>query len=133
MALAAVVLGAGLTLRPRRVSVEGASMQPSLEPGDRLVVMWLGRHRPGDVVALRDPQEPGRLLVKRVASVAPRGIEVLGDNADVSRDSRSFGLVASSSLIGKAVYRYFPPARAGSLRHLGASGGTLGHDGLVSG
>jgi nickel-type superoxide dismutase maturation protease len=104
-------------------------MMPALAPGDRLLVIHLGRPRRGDLVALRDPAEPGRLLVKRVAAVMPGGIEVRGDNQAESRDSRRFGLVAPSLLIGRAVYRYFPPPRAGSLRQRGASGGTLDRNG----
>ena len=100
-------------------------MIPSLAPGDRLVVVKLGKVRSGDLVALKDPGEPGRLLVKRVASVGASGIEVRGDNQVASRDSRSFGPVPPASVIGKAVYRYFPPTRTGLLRQKGASGGTL--------
>ncbi|MGA3214275.1 MAG: nickel-type superoxide dismutase maturation protease [Acidimicrobiales bacterium] len=124
-AVAATVIWA----RPRRVVVEGVSMVPALAPGDRLLVVNLGRPREGDIVALRDPTEPGRLLVKRLTAFLPSGIEVLGDNQEASRDSRHFGPVAPSDLLGTAVYRYFPPARAGSLRHLGVSGGTLGRNG----
>jgi len=93
-------------------------MMPVLAPGDRLVVVKLGAPRRGDVVALRDPQEPGRLLVKRVASVTASGVDVRGDNPSHSRDSRSFGPVSPSQLVGKAVYRYFPPSRTGSLEQV---------------
>jgi nickel-type superoxide dismutase maturation protease len=113
----------------RRVQVEGASMLPALAQGDRLVVIRTGSPLVGDVVALHDPVEPARLLVKRVVAVLPAGLEVRGDNQAASRDSRTFGLVAPSRLIGKAVYRYFPPARAGFLRHSGSSSGTLVPDG----
>jgi nickel-type superoxide dismutase maturation protease len=90
-------------------------MMPALAEGDRLVVFRLGRPRVGDVVAVRDPAEPTRLLVKRVAAVVQAGVEVLGDNRAASRDSRSFGVVAPSGVVGTAVYRYFPPARVGRL------------------
>ena len=125
IAAAVVGLVTGLFVRPRRVTVEGASMMPALAAGDRLLVVKPGRLRPGDIVALEDPTEPGRLLVKRVAAILPDGIEVLGDNEAFSRDSRRFGLVQPSGLVGTAVYRYYPSARVGSLRHQGASGGTL--------
>ena len=107
-------------------------MMPSLAPGDRLVVVKFGRLRPGDLVALRDPDKADRLLVKRVATLSPSGVEVLGDNAAASRDSRRFGPVPAHLVIGRAVYRYFPPARTGSLRHLGASGSTLDPNGPAS-
>ncbi|MGO9334298.1 MAG: nickel-type superoxide dismutase maturation protease [Acidimicrobiales bacterium] len=116
----------------RRVKVEGTSMMPTLAHGDRLVVKRTGRARVGDLVALSDPAEPTRLLVKRVAAVLPAGLEVRGDNQAASRDSRTFGIVAPSSLVGRAVYRYFPPARVGPLRQPGASSGTLDGDGAAS-
>ena len=116
----------------RRVKVEGTSMMPTLAHGDRLVVTRIGRPRVGDLVALSDPAEPTRLLVKRVVAVLPAGLEVRGDNQAASRDSRTFGGVAPSSVVGKAVYRYFPPARVGSLRQPGASSGTLVGDGSAS-
>lgn len=128
VATAAVVLTV-IAARPRRVEVEGPSMLSALAPGDRLIVARLRRLRPGDIVALHDPQEPSRLLVKRVASVGPAGVQVRGDNELFSRDSRRFGPVAPSSIVGVALYRYFPPGRTGFSRQFGASGGTLDLDG----
>ena len=72
-----------------RVAVEGSSMMPTLAPGDRLLVVRLGRPRPGDLVALRDPDDPARLLVKRIKARGPAGVEVRGDNEAASRDSRA--------------------------------------------
>ena len=108
-------------------------MLPALAPGDRLVVLKLGRPRIGDIVAFRDPTTTERLLVKRVNAVGADGLEVRGDNQAASRDSRRFGPVPASLVIGRAVYRYFPPSRAGSLRQFAAGGGTLGPNGPASG
>jgi nickel-type superoxide dismutase maturation protease len=109
-ALAAVVAA-----RVRRVVVRGSSMLPAFAPGDRLIVVPVLRLRRGDVVALTDPREPSRLLVKRVASVDPvaRVVNVLGDNRPASTDSRAFGPVPWRSVVGRAVYRYGPPGREG--------------------
>ena len=104
-------------------------MTPTLAEGDRLVVMRLGSPVAGDLVALHDPVEPERLLVKRVIAVLPGGLEVRGDNPAVSRDSRTFGPVATSRVIGKVVYRDFPPAWAGFLGQSGSCSGTLVRDG----
>jgi nickel-type superoxide dismutase maturation protease len=92
-------------------------MSPALADGDRLL-LWRShsRLRRGDLVALRDPHDSGRLLVKRVASLESAGLVVHGDNPDWSRDSRSFGIVPRASIIGRPVYRYHPPERAGRLR-----------------
>jgi nickel-type superoxide dismutase maturation protease len=114
---AAVALGLGVAwaaLRPRRVEVVGGSMRPALEPGDRLVVVRLRRPRPGDVVAVPDPREPGRLLVKRIAARRPPAdLELRGDAPEASTDSRQFGPVPEHAVVGLAVYRYAPPDRRG--------------------
>ena len=98
----------------RRVEVRGDSMRPTLLPGDRLLVVRLARPREGDVVVVADPRWPDRALVKRVAAVAPGRLTVVGDNEAASTDSAVFGPL--SHALGRAVYRYHPPARAGRVR-----------------
>ena len=102
----------------RRVAVHGESMSPALLPGDRLLVSALGRLHAGDVVALRDPRDRRRVLVKRVASIdaAARTLVVLGDNPAASTDSRAFGPVSLPALLGRCVLRYHPEARRGPVR-----------------
>jgi nickel-type superoxide dismutase maturation protease len=99
----------------RRVEVAGDSMRPALRPGDRLLVLRHGRARVGDVVAVADPREPARVLVKRVADRGPAGITVLGDNPAASTDSRLLGPVPPGAVRGRAIYRYFPEQRRGLL------------------
>jgi nickel-type superoxide dismutase maturation protease len=88
-------------------------MRPALEPGDRLVVVPSASLRTGQVVAVADPRVSGRLLVKRVGALRDGQVEVLGDNDAASTDSRDFGPVARSQVVGIALYRYYPPKRAG--------------------
>lgn len=84
-------------------------MVPALEPGDRLLVLRLAP-RVGDVVAV---EHAGRVLVKRVAAIDGHSVVVHGDNAEGSTDSRTFGPVPRSSVLGRAMYRYAPRSRAG--------------------
>lgn len=125
----AVALAALVTLSRtvRRVKVEGRSMAPAFLPGDCLVVVKPASRslaglfggapgvKPGEVVAVRDPRHPGRVLVKRVSWVDGNAgtVEVLGDARQASTDSRTFGPVPMSSVLGRAVYRYAPPGRTG--------------------
>lgn len=99
-----------------RVRVGGPSMLPGFAPGERLVVSRWARWGPGSVVALPDPRDPGRMLVKRVHSVGPGAVDVRGDNAGASTDSRTFGPVAPAAIAGRVVYRYFPAEVAGRVR-----------------
>jgi len=105
---------AGLCRRRfKRVMVIGDSMLPTFRPGDRLLVGPTVRIRPGQVVAVIDPRPPGRLLVKRVRAVRTGWVDVRGDNDAASTDSRRFGSVPRSSLVGRVLYRYSPPERTG--------------------
>lgn len=112
---ALAVAAAAAAARPRRVVVRGTSMAPTLEPGDRLVVVRVPKLRPGQVVALRDPRRPDRLLVKRVAGLEGDRVVVWGDNPAESTDSREFGPVGRASVLGAVVHRYGPAGRAGPL------------------
>jgi signal peptidase I len=107
--------------------VAGHSMEPTLLPGDRILVdRWSYRHRPpapGEVVVLHRPGGPE--IVKRVArGIAIRSSSppdpdpsflVLGDNAPESEDSRQFGPVRTSDLAGRVSWCYWPPARFGPI------------------
>ena len=115
--LLSVLLGCTwfLARRCHRLEVAGRSMLPSFAPGDRVVAVEGLPVRAGDVVAIEDPRDGGRLLVKRVHRVAGGTVEVLGDNDLESTDSRTFGQVSLAAIRGRVVYRYFPPERAGLL------------------
>jgi nickel-type superoxide dismutase maturation protease len=117
--VAAAAVGA-LGRSVRRVEVAGDSMAPTFVPGDRLVVVARPFGPPswppvGAVVAVVDPRDPSRTLVKRVAAVdrITGGLDVRGDDPGASTDSRAFGPVPRSSLVGRVVYRYAPAGRTG--------------------
>ncbi|MEO3796728.1 S26 family signal peptidase [Nonomuraea sp. B10E15] len=120
-----VVLGAVAVLvwlrgRFVTVTVEGASMEPTLHPGQRLLARRT-RGVTGEVVIVRNPHPVPPLLVKRLAAcegerlpavlgggLVPAGrVAVLGDNPPRSVDSRHFGLLPASHVV--AVIRSLPP------------------------
>ena len=104
-------LALGTRFVGRLWTVAGPSMQPTLEQGDRVIVdRWTFRHRAprvGEVVVLLVPGQLGAAAVKRVTAVDTSGqtLEVLGDNRDLSLDSRSFGRVPRDQVLGRVVWR----------------------------
>ena len=95
-----------------RAAVAGASMLPTLHPGDCVVVRRRARVRQGDVVVLRRPDRPVLLVVKRVREVLSDGsLWVGGDNPAASDDSRVFGAVPPACVEGRVLWRYWPLLR----------------------
>ena len=83
-------------------------MQPTLEPGDRVLVRRLGRKTApslGSVVVTWHPQRSKLRLIKRLKSVEETGLWLLGDNPTESTDSRQLGAVPANLLIGEVVGR----------------------------
>ncbi|MFD4976666.1 nickel-type superoxide dismutase maturation protease [Streptomyces sp. NPDC058424] len=92
--------------------VTGPSMVPTLHHGDRLVVQYGARIRPGDVVVLRHPFQQDLLVVKRASERRDSGWWVLGDNAYAGGDSTDYGAVPEDLVLGRVRFRYRPPRRA---------------------
>jgi hypothetical protein len=92
-------VGGLLNFFVRRVIVEGTSMSPTYESGDRVTALrrWRPIH-PGDVVVVRDPRDSSRWLLKRCVAKFGSRLDLRGDNAAESTDSREFGLVASRAV-----------------------------------
>jgi phage repressor protein C with HTH and peptisase S24 domain len=82
-------------------------MTPVLRHGDALLVRRGPRARPGDVVVVRFPGQPG-LFVKRAIRPATGGWWVEGDNSLASEDSRRLGV---AEIVGRVVLRYWPHPR----------------------
>jgi inner membrane protease subunit 1 len=123
---AAVAL-AVLRRRPFRVAIEGASMVPTLRPGDWALAAPIRRYRRGDVVMVEHPVQPGYDMVKRLTAVpgdrvgddrvlADDEYWVEGDHPPSSTDSRRFGPVLRRSLKAKVLVIYWPVDRRRILR-----------------
>ncbi len=99
------------------VDVAGPSMSPTLRHGDLVLVAWGARVRPGEVVLVRGPG--GRPLIKRAVRPDPAGWWVLGDHPDASTDSRHFGPVGESDVLGRVLCGLRPWRSPRRLRHEG--------------
>ncbi len=107
--------------------VEGESMVPTFNDGEYLLTLnhayrFFG-HTPkvGEIVVVPHPVSDDA-VVKRVAAVAgeefavqgdvqqlqEEDIAVVGDNQQQSSDSRSFGLLKSSRIVSKVLFRVWP-------------------------
>lgn len=74
-------------------------MAPTLTAGQEVVAIRKWRPvRPGDIVLVGDPREPSRTIVKRCVMRRGRLLDLRGDNAEASTDSRSFGLVPARAV-----------------------------------
>ena len=74
------------------VRVSGASMTPTLQDGDRLLVHYGGRVRAGAVVLGRFRSDPDLAVIKRVSEADPAGgWRLASDNSRAGTDSRTLG------------------------------------------
>ena len=103
---------------PWRVAVDGHSMEPTLRKGDWLLVDPLPyrtrRPQAGELIVARDPRQPDRWLVKRVAGVEPDGLlRLAGDHPGHGPDD--VAPIAPELIVGRPWLCYWPPGRAGRL------------------
>ncbi|EPX71026.1 inner membrane peptidase complex catalytic subunit 2 [Schizosaccharomyces octosporus yFS286] len=117
-------------------SIDGRSMKPTLNPETNflkrdkvLVWKWNKSFERGDVVILRSPEDPQKLLVKRILAVEddlvktrppkstrfvpiPEGhVWVEGDEQFHSIDSNKFGPVSTGLITAKIIAVVFPFSR----------------------
>jgi signal peptidase I len=125
------LLALAFTMNFRVVVIEGHSMEPTYEPGERVLMTWaywlFGPIRTGDVVVIVLPG--GTRLIKRVVAMdgeevprmywgpaiwrmgtrVPKGyVYVVGDNLERSEDSRQLGPFPLVQVQGKIVGGYKP-------------------------
>ncbi len=85
--------------------VEGDSMLPTLESGDKVLVDPRAAIHEGDIVLANHPFKSLQ-MIKRLLSIEADGrMYLAGDNPKESSDSRVFGVINRKHLIGKVVSR----------------------------
>jgi nickel-type superoxide dismutase maturation protease len=90
-----------------RVAVAERSMEPTLRPGDWLLVLRTRRVRPGRLVVARHPERPTLLIVKRAVRRDQGGWWVVSDNPRAgAADSQMFGPVRDELIEGRVLMRY---------------------------
>ena len=86
--------------------IQGDSMLPFLKDGDLVLIDPYAKPQIDDVVLARHPFKKSVRIIKRVRGISPEGRYFLvGDNAEGSTDSRSFGAIQAKDILGKAVSR----------------------------
>jgi phage repressor protein C with HTH and peptisase S24 domain len=83
--------------------IAGRSMTPSYQPGQLVFVTgWFNDIQVGDVIVF---MHHGKEKIKRINLIDPlKGIYVLGDNPAQSTDSRSFGWIDYSEVVGRVLW-----------------------------
>lgn len=86
--------------------VKEQSMEPFCQEGDFVLVnrmSYLFSHpKIGQLVALKDPRDFSRNILKRIIAIRNSFAWVEGDNKEKSTDSRDFGWVSAKALLGQA-------------------------------
>ena len=91
--------------------VSGRSMEPTLHEGDRVLVVWGGRPKPGRLAVVRLPPSergPRPLSVKRVTGTAPGepgSWWVERDNPAEGVDSWHVGGIPEADVLGRVLLR----------------------------
>lgn len=90
--------------------VHGRSMEPTLHDGDRLLLRYAARPRPGDLVVVR-LRSRGLVAVKRAVRQEPDGWWVERDNPHEGVDSWAVGAVPEEDVVATVLLRCWPPRR----------------------
>ena len=97
--------------RRKRFRVTGNSMLPLLQPNEEILVDPAGYQKSLpkvlDLVIVAHPQQPGLILVKRIVAIDEEyNCFLVGDNLAESKDSRHWGAINATRLLGKVTSRF---------------------------
>ena len=107
---------------PRRHEIEYIKRVIGL-PGDKIMVkngiVYLNNiPLQEDYISLSTPLMPNGFLIEGRPIIVPENsVFVMGDNREVSSDSREFGPIQITSIIGQVFYRYYPFNKAGNMKN----------------
>ena len=107
---------------PRRHEIEYIKRVIGL-PGDKIMVkngiVYLNDiPLQEDYISLSTPLMPNGFLIEGRPIIVPENsVFVMGDNREVSSDSREFGPIQITSIIGQVFYRYYPFNKAGNMKN----------------
>lgn len=83
--------------------IEGDSMSPTLNHSDLVLINFGVELKEGDIVLANHPFEKGAKLIKRIWKITPENkYFLIGDNLSKSTDSRNFGELMATDILGKA-------------------------------
>jgi|ERR1700722_5282809 len=89
-----------------KYKIFGSSMIPTLKAGDMVLVnkiaYWFSSPKKNNIIAFRDPRD-GKTLIKRITKIEGESYFVQGDNKNLSTDSRVFGMIRRSDILGKVI------------------------------
>ena len=94
-----------LCRRRRRFRIRNHSMAPTLQPGQTILFNPYAYRQqlpqPGDVVIAHHPHQSNFKIIKRVVAEENGRIYLQGDNPQASQDSRSFGPLPTTLILGR--------------------------------
>ena len=79
-------------------------MLPTLQEGQEVLTFNWGKVKVGDVVVIKHDSKE---IIKRIEKIGEDKIFVKGDNKRESTDSRHFGSIDQSQIIGKVIYYFY--------------------------
>ena len=88
-----------------RFVISGHSMEPTLTQGKSILVSSIpfifSKPKVGDIVAFK---KDGKTFIKRITKINGEKYFISGDNEKDSLDSRKFGWINKSDILGKVIY-----------------------------
>lgn len=80
-----------------KFKVFGNSMKPTLKEGQEVLTFNWSKPKVGDVVVVKGK------IIKRIQKIMGDKVYLVGDNQAESTDSRHFGLVEKSQIVGRVL------------------------------